>query len=148
MTQPLVSCVMPTRNRRRFVSQAIWYFLRQDYPQKELLVIDDGEDSVSDLLPDDDRIRYVQLDPRTVLGAKRNVGCELAHGELIAHWDDDDWSGPRRLDVQVAELRRAAPLPARGRRRLALPLRRSRETPGGRWDAAVPARRLGGQPVR
>ena len=25
---------MPTRNRRPFVSQAIWYFLRQDYPNK------------------------------------------------------------------------------------------------------------------
>jgi Glycosyl transferase family 2/Glycosyl transferases group 1 len=105
--QPLVSCVMPTRNRRRFVRQAIWYFLRQDYPRKELLIVDDGEDGISDLLPDDDRIRYVRLDSRTALGAKRNVGCELARGDLIAHWDDDDWFGPRRLDVQVAELRRA-----------------------------------------
>jgi glycosyltransferase involved in cell wall biosynthesis len=98
---------MPTRNRRRFVRQAIWYFLRQDYPEKELLVVDDGEDSVSDLVPADDRIRYVRLDSRTRLGAKRNVGCELARGEFIAHWDDDDWFAPRRLDMQVAELRRS-----------------------------------------
>jgi hypothetical protein len=107
MTARLVSCVMPTRNRRRFVRQAIWYFLRQDYAQKELIVVDDGEDGVSDLVPADDRIRYVRLETRATLGAKRNVGCWHARGELVAHWDDDDWVGPRRLESQVAELERS-----------------------------------------
>src|SRR3954447_10293322 len=104
---PLVSCVMPTRNRRRFVRQAIWYFLRQDYPEKELLVVDDGEDGVSGLVPADDRPRHIRLDQRASLGAKRNLGCELARGELVAHFDDDDWIGPGRLDAQVVELERS-----------------------------------------
>ena len=60
-TTPLVSCVMPTCNRRRFVSQAIWYFLRQDYPSRELVIVDDGEDSIADLVPDDERIHYARL---------------------------------------------------------------------------------------
>lgn len=94
---------MPTRNRRAFVSQSIWYFLRQDYPNKELVVLDDGEDGVADLIPADERIRYVRVD-RHVLGAKRNLGCELSRGELIAHWDDDDWMAPHRLSTQVNEL--------------------------------------------
>jgi hypothetical protein len=34
---PLISCIMPTFNRRRFVAQAIRYFLCQDYPEKELM---------------------------------------------------------------------------------------------------------------
>ena len=68
----LVSCVMPTRNRRGWVSQAIWYFLRQDYDPKELLILDDGDDSVVDLVPSDERIRYRRLDARLSLGAKRN----------------------------------------------------------------------------
>jgi glycosyltransferase involved in cell wall biosynthesis len=83
LAAPLVSCIMPTRNRRPFVSQSIWYFLRQDYPNKELLILDDGEDNVADLIPDDERIRYVRVD-RQVLGAKRNLGCELSRGEFIA----------------------------------------------------------------
>ena len=99
----LVSCIMPTRNRRPFVSQSIWYFLRQDYPNKELVVLDDGEDNVADLIPDDERVRYVRVD-RQVLGAKRNLGCELSRGEFIAHWDDDDWMAPHRLSTQVHEL--------------------------------------------
>ena len=97
---------MPTRNRRRFVGQSIRYFLRQDYPHKELIVLDDGEDSVSDLMPDDGRVRYVRLERRLQLGAKRNLGCQLSRGELIAHWDDDDWMASHRLSVQVYELMR------------------------------------------
>ena len=99
-----VSCIMPTRNRRRFVGQSIWYFLRQDYSQRELIILDDGEDAVADLVPNDERIRYVRLDRRLSLGAKRNLGCELSRGSLIAHWDDDDWMSAERLSIQVAHL--------------------------------------------
>jgi glycosyltransferase involved in cell wall biosynthesis len=95
---------MPTYNRRRFVGQAIWYFLRQDYPARELIIVDDGEDAIGDLVPDDERIRYVRLEERYSVGAKRNLACELSRGELIAHWDDDDWMAPERLSIQVAEL--------------------------------------------
>lgn len=101
---PLVSCIMPTRNRRAFVGQAIWYFLRQDYPYKELIIVDDGEDAVGDLVPRDERIHYMHLAARRPVGAKRNLACEMSQGELIAHWDDDDWMSPYRLSVQVEEL--------------------------------------------
>jgi|SRR5918996_1229523 glycosyltransferase involved in cell wall biosynthesis len=99
---------MPTRNRRNFVAQSISYFLRQDYPFKELIILDDGEDAVGDLLPDDERIRYVHLNQGLSLGAKRNLGCELSWGDFIAHWDDDDWNSPQRLRIQLAQLRAAA----------------------------------------
>ncbi|MCI0396121.1 MAG: glycosyltransferase [Chloroflexi bacterium] len=101
---PLVSCIMPTYNRRRFAGQAIWYFLRQDYPQRELVIMDDGEDAIDDLVPQDERIRYMRLQRRLSVGAKRNLACQLSQGELIAHWDDDDWMASQRLSVQVAEL--------------------------------------------
>lgn len=104
---PLVSCILPTADRRPFVAQALEYYARQDYRNRELIVLDDGEDSVEDLIPDDDSIRYVRLDRRLVLGAKRNRACELAGGSLLAHWDDDDWSAPRRLGYQVEALERS-----------------------------------------
>ena len=50
LSQPLVSCVMPTADRRRFVPQAIGYFLAQDYPNRELVIVDDGKESVEDLV--------------------------------------------------------------------------------------------------
>ena len=101
---PLVSCIMPTANRRPWVPSAIEYFLRQDYPNLELVVLDDGEDRVADLIPPHPRIRYVALEERRVLGDKRNRACELARGDLIVHWDDDDWQAPHRLRYQVDAL--------------------------------------------
>lgn len=103
--QPLVSCIMPTANRRGFVRHAIEFFQRQDYENRELLVLDDGTDSVSDLMPDDARVRYVPLHDRASLGAKRNHGCRLAAGDFILHWDDDDWMSPSRISIQIQALR-------------------------------------------
>jgi len=101
---PTVSCVMPTRDRRPFVARAIAYFLRQDYPQRELVILDDGDDPVDDLVPADARIRYARLDAPLVLGEKRNAVNDLATGGIVLHWDDDDWSAPDRVSRQVAVL--------------------------------------------
>lgn len=104
---PLVSCIMPTCDRRTFVTRAIRYFLDQDYPNKELIVVDDGVGAVGDLLTADPRLRYFRLPHRATVGAKRNLACEQAAGSLIAHWDDDDWHAPRRLRKQVEAMQRA-----------------------------------------
>jgi hypothetical protein len=101
---PLISCIMPTADRRRFVPHAIRHFLAQDYPKRELVVVDDGEDPVSDLMPNDSRVRYLRLDARQSVGAKRNAACAAARGTFIAHWDDDDWTAPCRLSYQMREL--------------------------------------------
>lgn len=98
---PLVSCIMPTYNRRAFVSHAIRYFLRQDYPNKELIVLDDGTDPVEDLIPNEATIHYFRLDQKITLGAKLNLACNYAQGNIIANWDDDDWYAPWRLQYQI-----------------------------------------------
>jgi glycosyltransferase involved in cell wall biosynthesis len=100
---PLVSCIMPTYGRPVFALQAVRYFLRQDYPARELIILDDGPDGLGAHLPEDERIRYVRL-PRLKIGGKRNAGCTLARGTIIAQWDDDDWYGSHRLSAQVAPL--------------------------------------------
>ncbi|MCG8457058.1 MAG: glycosyltransferase family 2 protein [Holophagales bacterium] len=100
----LVSCLMPTRDRRAHVPWAIDAFLRQDYPWKELVILDDGDDPVADLVPADSRIRYLRPEASSSLGAKRNRACEAARGEILVHWDDDDWHAPWRLSYQVREL--------------------------------------------
>jgi hypothetical protein len=102
--EPLVSCIMPTFNRRAWVEQAVRYFLRQDYEGRELIVVDDGSEPVGGLLPRDSRIRHLRLEHRASIGMKRNLGCEQARGEIIAHWDDDDWCAPWRLRYQVGQL--------------------------------------------
>jgi glycosyltransferase involved in cell wall biosynthesis len=102
----LVTCIMPTANRRPLVATALACFLAQDHRDRELIVVDDGADAVADLMPDDDRVRYLRLDRRISLGAKRNLACEHARGDVIVHWDDDDWSAPWRVSHQADALAR------------------------------------------
>ncbi len=102
----LVSCIMPTANRRTFVPRAIRTFLAQDYLESELVILDDGADAVADLIPQHPRIRYLRLPRQPSLGEKRNECVRASRGDLIMHWDDDDWSAPHRIRYQVEALRR------------------------------------------
>ena len=104
MELPLVSCIMPTYNRREFIPHAIKYFQQQDYENKELIIIDDGSDNISDLIPDAPGIRFIRLEQKITLGAKLNMACLQAQGSIIVNWDDDDWYAPRRLTYQVETL--------------------------------------------
>jgi len=103
--EPLVSCIMPTYNRRHLIPQAIRCFLRQDYPNLELIIVDDGTDPVADCVPLGPNIRYFGLDQKLTIGAKRNFACAQARGEFIVHWDDDDWCATSRIRRQVEALR-------------------------------------------
>jgi glycosyltransferase involved in cell wall biosynthesis len=96
---------MPTYNRRTFLPRSLRCFLRQDHPNLELVIVDDGTDSIADLLPQDARIRYFQLAEKQNVGAKRNFACERARGEYIVHWDDDEWYAPSRVRRQLQVLR-------------------------------------------
>jgi hypothetical protein len=133
--QPLVSCIMPTADRRAFVPHAIGQFLRQDYPNRELVVLDDGADSIADLIPPDDRVRYVRLPHRMTMGAKHNLACEAARGEVIVHWDDDDCHADRRLSYQVNDLLRRHPYTLCGLARLYF----YEPSTGRAWQYAYPA---------
>jgi len=96
---------MPTANRAAFIPGALDCFLSQDYPDRELIILDDGEQVVPrGLIPDDERIRYFRTAPKETTGNKRNACCELSRGEVICHWDDDDWSASDRISRQVETL--------------------------------------------
>nr|WP_084407026.1 glycosyltransferase [Pedobacter panaciterrae] len=102
---PLVSCIMPTFNRRCFIPHAIKYFQRQEYQNKELIIIDDGSDCIQDLIPKTSNIKYIRLDHQITLGAKLNLACYYALGSIIVNWDDDDWYADYRINYQVKELK-------------------------------------------
>jgi glycosyltransferase involved in cell wall biosynthesis len=95
---------MPTRDREEFVIQSIFYFERQDYPKRELLILDDSDKPFDGYTSQSKRIRYLHLDSVMSIGKKRNLGCHYARGVFIAQWDDDDWYAPQRLSKQIAPL--------------------------------------------
>ena len=102
-----VSCIMPTMAaRRRFWPLAIENFLKQDYPNLELVILHDSDKADwQPILPADNRIRYYSAPiAGRHTGGRRNMACELATGEIIVHWDDDDWYAPDWISRQVALL--------------------------------------------
>jgi glycosyltransferase involved in cell wall biosynthesis len=111
---PLVSVVMPVYNVERFLDQAIDSILRQDYPNLELIAIDDGSTDSSGRILDeygssDRRIRVVHQSNQGVVAAA-NKGIALAKGEYIARQDSDDISFRSRIGQQVALLEKHADL--------------------------------------
>ncbi|WP_175470683.1 glycosyltransferase family 2 protein [Pedobacter hartonius] len=102
---PLVSCIMPTANRANFIPSAINNFLKQNYPYKELIIIDDGTIPIKDIVPNLYNIRYFYTNPFESIGFKRNYACQKAAGIIIMHWDDDDWYSEDWITYQVDELR-------------------------------------------
>ncbi len=80
-------------------------FERQTWPRRELLVIDDSPEPSPTLarLHRAD-VRYVHLDRRLPVGTKRNIANELARGDVVCQWDDDDYYAEGYLEFVVQEL--------------------------------------------
>lgn len=110
-TLPLISCLMVTRGRVGLARFAIDSFLRQTYPNRELVILDDGpEDGLARLVAGLRRpeIRLIRLpDQRLPLGRLRNMAVEQAAGEYVCQWDDDDLYDPQRLEYQYLVLKHA-----------------------------------------
>lgn len=104
MSDPLVTCLCLTRNRREWLKKAIACFDAQSYENRELLIIADATPDVECIpIPLFPRCRVYTSGPLNV-GRKRNFGCALALGSVIAICDDDDYSAPGRLANQIAHM--------------------------------------------
>jgi len=101
-TEPLVSIIIPCFNGEAFVSTAIRSALDQTYPNKEVIVIDDGSNdrSLAAIRSFGADIRW-ETGPNRGGGAARNLGLELATGELIQFLDADDALDVKKLERQI-----------------------------------------------
>jgi len=104
VSEALVSVILPVYNGAGFLREAIASVLDQDYPEKELIVIDDGSsDGSADIAA---AISGVQLIRRANAGvaAARNVALAASRGAYIAFIDHDDQWLPGKLTKQVGFL--------------------------------------------
>ena len=106
-TRPTVSVVVPTYQRREYVSRAVASVLAQTYPHFELIVVDDGSTDGTDVALQglDHRLRYRWQENQGVAAA-RNAGIAMARGEIVAFLDSDDHWLPNHLAVVVDALAR------------------------------------------
>jgi glycosyltransferase involved in cell wall biosynthesis len=102
--QPLVSVIIPTYNYGKFVLSAIDSVKKQDYPNIEIIVIDDGStDNTQQLLADLPKIVYVRQENQG-LSSARNHGVHLAKGKYLQFLDADDLLPPTSIHKRVTFL--------------------------------------------
>lgn len=99
-----VSAITPTRNRPSFLRHILEVYDNQDWPNKELLVLDDSDNvntTFLEIAKKRDDVHYWHTSERLSIGAKRNILIERSKGSLIAHFDDDDYYAPAYLSTMV-----------------------------------------------
>ena len=94
---PLISIIIPTYNRAKYVTRAIAAIQSQAFTAWELIVVDDGSsDGTAEVLPAiaavDGRIQYIRQ-ANAGVSVARNVGMAAMHPDsrYIMFHDDDDW---------------------------------------------------------
>lgn len=110
MTAPLVTVILPTRNRAHVLRRAIDSVLAQTHRELELIVVDDGStDATAATLAGvaDPRLRVLHRERGGGAAAARNAGLALARGDFVAFLDDDDFWLVQKLEKQLAAFARA-----------------------------------------
>ncbi len=111
-SHPLVSVCLTTFNRPQLLAQALESLRSQDYPNFEVLLVDDESDqpealALLDRLEPEFKSRGWRIirQENSYLGAARNTGARHAHGEFLLFMDDDDYAEPHEIStfVRVAE---------------------------------------------
>lgn len=107
---PMVSVILPTRDRAAMLALSAGSVLAQSYRDLELIVVDDG--STEDVAGaaaalEDDRVRYIRRSTCGGPGAARNTGLEAAQGRYVTFQDSDDEWLLDKLALQMRAIERS-----------------------------------------
>lgn len=105
-----ISVIIPAYNAGKYIENCIQSILRQDYPVKEIIVIDDGstDDTLEKckfLSSSDERIKVVHTSNQGV-SAARNYGLSIVSGDLVSFIDADDWLEDNMYSTMVSAMLR------------------------------------------
>lgn len=109
---PLISVIIPTKNRYTLLSRAINSVLSQTLKDFELIIINDGStDQTKQYLASlqSAQITVINIAQSLGGGVSRNEGIKKASGEYLAFLDDDDTWEPGKLAEQITAMRLHSP---------------------------------------
>ena len=104
---PIISIIIPTYNREKYIVNAIKSCLKQTYKPKEIIIIDDcSKDNTKKLVKKikDRRVEYIKLFSHKGACYSRNLGIRKAKGSYISFIDSDDVFLPEKLKKQINNL--------------------------------------------
>jgi glycosyltransferase involved in cell wall biosynthesis len=108
MKDPLVSIIVPTYNRPKYLQRAIESSLKQTYRNIEVIVIDDNSNYNALVIIEgykDNRIKYYKNPVNRGSVYSRNRGLSICSGDYINFLDDDDEILPPKIEFQVAKFK-------------------------------------------
>lgn len=101
--RPKVSCIIAVYNGDRYLREAIDSLLAQDYPNVEIVVVDDGStDATPDVVEGYGDLLVALRQDNQGVSVARNRGVDAATGDLLCFLDADDLLDPRKIAMQVA----------------------------------------------
>jgi len=98
---PRVSVVVCTYNGARTIRDCLDGLSRLDYPDYEVIVVDDGSTDATGVIARQYDCRLIQTENQGLANA-RNTGLAAATGEIIAYLDDDAYPDPDWLTYLAA----------------------------------------------
>lgn len=106
---PIFSIITITLNSEKYLSETIESVLQQDYPRKELLVIDGGsKDGTIDIIKSYGSSVKCISEPDNGISDAMNKGISLSTGDVIVHLHSDDRFKPGTLS-KVSKMFQANP---------------------------------------
>jgi glycosyltransferase involved in cell wall biosynthesis len=103
---PLVSAVIPTYNHARYLGEAIDSVLAQDYPNIELIVLDDGStDDTREVLEGYGDLFYWETHENMGEANTLNKGWAMSKGDILGRVSADDVLLPGAVSACVSALR-------------------------------------------
>jgi len=105
-TGPMVSILIPTFNRPRYLSEALASALHQSYKNLQVIVVNDGGQDVSDIINsyNDSRLIFINRRENRGKAFSLNQALARAEGKYIAYLDDDDIYYPNHIETLVNAL--------------------------------------------
>jgi cellulose synthase/poly-beta-1,6-N-acetylglucosamine synthase-like glycosyltransferase len=101
---PRVSILIPARNEQEIILDAIHGALNQEYPDFEVIVIDDGSTDMTAHLAATTGVRLIRHERNRGKATALNSGAAAARGEVIVTCDADGYLDPLALRYLVASL--------------------------------------------
>jgi cellulose synthase/poly-beta-1,6-N-acetylglucosamine synthase-like glycosyltransferase len=102
--RPSVSILIPAHNEQEIVLETIRSALGQDYPDVEVIVIDDGSTDRTPELVATTAARLIRHETNRGKAAALNTGLRVARGEVIVTCDADSYFEPDAIRHLVAPL--------------------------------------------
>ena len=103
-----ISIIMATFNRAHFIVETLNSIQNQTFNNFECLIIDDGStdntvEVITPFLENDKRFKYYKRTPNYNKGlpGSRNYGLDLAKGDFIIFFDDDDYIHSKNLEINI-----------------------------------------------